>query len=83
LIEGKPCEGLYFVIQGQVRLTRGSAEGREHVLRVLGPGATFNDIAVFDGGPNSDGAMAVGATTVGLIPKASRAQVSPELIRRR
>ena len=71
LVEGKPCEGLYFVIQGQVRLMRGSTEGREHVLRVLGPGATFNDIAVFDGGPNSDGAVAVGPTTVGFIPKAN------------
>jgi CRP-like cAMP-binding protein len=73
LTEGKPCEGLYFVIQGQIRLIRGSTEGREHVLRVLGPGATFNDIAVFDGGPNSDGAVAVGPTTVGFIPKASMA----------
>lgn len=73
LVEGKPCEGLYFVIQGQVRLIRGSSEGREHVLRVLGPGATFNDIAVFDGGPNSDGAVAVGPTTVGFIPKATMA----------
>lgn len=73
LVEGKPCEGLYFVIRGQVRLIRGSAEGGEHVLRVLGPGATFNDIAVFDGGPNSDGAIAVGPTTVGFIPKANMA----------
>jgi CRP-like cAMP-binding protein len=73
LVEGKPCEGLYFVIQGQVRLIRGSSEGREHVLHVLGPGATFNDIAVFDGGPNSDGAVAVGPTTVGFIPKANMA----------
>ena len=71
LVEGKPCEGLYFVIQGQVRLVRGAPEGREHVLRVLGPGATFNDIAVFDGGTNSDGAVAVGSTTVGFIPKAN------------
>lgn len=71
LVEGKPCEGLYFVIQGQIRLIRGSTEGREHVLRVLGPGATFNDIAVFDGGSNSDGAVAVGSTTVGFIPKAT------------
>jgi CRP/FNR family transcriptional regulator len=71
LVEDKPCEGLYFVIQGQVRLIRRSSEGREHVLRVLGPGATFNDIAVFDGGPNSDGAVAVSPTTVGYIPKAN------------
>ena len=71
LAEGRPCEGLYFVIDGQVRLIRSSAEGREHVLGVMGPGATFNDVAVFDGGPNSDGAVAVGATTLGLIPKAN------------
>lgn len=71
LTEGKPCEGLYYVIEGQVRLIRGCGEGREYVLRVLGAGATFNDVAVFDGGPNSDGAVAVGPTTVGFIPKAN------------
>jgi CRP/FNR family transcriptional regulator len=70
LFEGRPCDGLYFVIAGEVRLFRATAEGREHVLRVLGPGTTFNDIAVFDGGPNSDGAVAVGPTTIGFIPKA-------------
>ena len=70
LIEGMPCEGLYFVVAGQVRLIRSAAEGRQHVLRVLGPGASFNDVAVFDGGPNSDGAVAVGPTTIGFISKA-------------
>ncbi len=70
LIEGMPCEGLYFVVAGQVRLIRTAAEGRQHVLRVLGPGASFNDVAVFDGGPNSDGAVAVGPTTIGFISKA-------------
>lgn len=71
VVEGEPCEGLYFVIAGQVRLTKVSADGREHILRVLGPGATFNDVAVFDGGPNSDGAVAAGPSTVGFIPKAA------------
>jgi CRP-like cAMP-binding protein len=69
LVEGEPCEGLYFVIEGQVRLVRSSPEGRQHVLRVLGPGATFNDIAVFDAGANADSAVAVGPTRVGLIPR--------------
>jgi CRP-like cAMP-binding protein len=71
LSEGDPCEGLYFVIDGQVRLIKMTAEGREHVLRVLGPGAVFNDVAIFDGGPNSDGAVAVGPTIVGILPKAT------------
>lgn len=68
---GEPCEGLCFVVRGQVRLVKTSAEGREHVLRVLGPGATFNDAAVFDGGPNSDDAVAVGETTVAVVPRAT------------
>jgi len=71
LVEGEPCDGLYFVVRGQVRLIKTSIEGRDHVLRVLGPGATFNDIAVFDGGPNPDSAIAVGQTTVAFIPKAA------------
>jgi CRP-like cAMP-binding protein len=71
LTEGEPCDGLYFVIKGQIRLVRGANEGREHVVRVLGPGATFNDAAVFDGGANSEGAVAVEESTVGLIPKSA------------
>jgi CRP-like cAMP-binding protein len=70
LTEGEPCDGLYFVIEGQVRLMKVSPEGREHVVRVLGPGATFNEAAVFDGGPNSDNAVAIGATVVGMLPSA-------------
>ncbi len=71
LTAGEPCLGLYFVMRGQVRLTTTAADGREHVLRVLGPGATVNDVAVFDGGPNSDSAVAIGATKVGYLPTAS------------
>lgn len=71
LSEGEPCLGLYFIMRGQVRLVKSVADGREHVLRVLGPGATFNDVAVFDGGPNSDSAVAVGPTKVGYVPTAT------------
>ncbi|MCC7045977.1 MAG: Crp/Fnr family transcriptional regulator [Alphaproteobacteria bacterium] len=69
---------------GQARLVRRSAEGREHVLRVLGPGATFNDAPVFDGGPNADTAVAVGPTEVGLIGQATMTAIvdrHPEVAR--
>lgn len=84
LTEGEPCLGLYFVMRGQVRLTKAAADGREHVLRVLGPGATFNDVAVFDGGPNSDSARAVGPTKIGYVPTATMARLierHPEVAR--
>lgn len=71
VVEGEPCQGLYVVLAGQVRLVKMSADGREHVLRVLGPGTTFNDVAVFDGEPNSDTAVAIGATRIGFIPPAT------------
>jgi len=75
LTEGELCHGLYFVMRGQVRLVKTAADGREHVLRVLGPGATFNDIAVFDGGPNSDSVVAVGPTRIGYVPTATMQQL--------
>lgn len=38
--EGSPCERVFIVQQGRVRLYRTSSEGREQVLEILGPGDT-------------------------------------------
>lgn len=50
--EGEPCQGLYVIESGTVRISRHSAEGREHILHLLNLGDTFNDVAALDGGPN-------------------------------
>jgi CRP/FNR family cyclic AMP-dependent transcriptional regulator len=50
--EGEPCQAVYFVVRGVVRVHRLSLEGREHVLAYLGPGEFFNVVPVLDGGPN-------------------------------
>jgi CRP/FNR family transcriptional regulator len=52
LWHGEPCSGLCSVHRGSVKLFRLSARGRELVIRIFGPGATFNEVPVFDGGPN-------------------------------
>jgi CRP/FNR family cyclic AMP-dependent transcriptional regulator len=70
LLEDEPCEGLYFVVSGRVKVFKLSAEGKEQVLRILGPGRTFNDVPVFDGGANPGSVAAMEASTVCLIPKA-------------
>jgi CRP/FNR family transcriptional regulator len=70
LLEGEPCEGLYFVIGGRVKVFKVSGEGKEQVLRILGPGRTFNDVPVFDGGPNPGSIAAIEASTIGFLPKA-------------
>ncbi|MCD6553346.1 MAG: Crp/Fnr family transcriptional regulator [Anaerolineae bacterium] len=50
--EGDPCQAVYFVAQGVVRIRRLSLEGREHVMAYLGPGESFNLVPALDGGSN-------------------------------
>src|SRR5512134_281053 len=39
--EGAPCEGLWIVMDGRIKIFRTSPAGREQVLHVEGPGATL------------------------------------------
>ena len=71
LVEGENCEGLYVVLSGRVRAFKVSGEGREQILRILGPGRTFNDVPVFDGGPNPASIAGLEPSTVGLVPRAT------------
>ena len=50
---------MFAVLSGQVRIVIGGTDGREHVLRVLGPGEMFGEIAMLDGRPRSADAIAV------------------------
>jgi CRP/FNR family cyclic AMP-dependent transcriptional regulator len=69
LLEGERCEGLYFVISGRVKVFKVSGEGKEQVLRILGPGRTFNDVPVCDGGLNPGSIATLEPSTIGHIPK--------------
>jgi CRP/FNR family transcriptional regulator len=60
LIEGEPSEVLYFVASGVVKVFKTSAEGKEQILSIVRPGESFNDVPVFDGGPNLASAQAMG-----------------------
>lgn len=68
-LEGEPCRGLYVVKSGRVRIFKTSPEGREQVLLIARAGDSFNDVPVFDGGPNAASAAALDASVVYLIPK--------------
>jgi CRP/FNR family transcriptional regulator len=46
--EGEPCDGLWVVAEGRVKVFRVSAGGREQVLHVEGPGATLGEVPLFD-----------------------------------
>lgn len=48
--EGDPCGGMYVVESGHVRIFKSSANGREQVLNIDGPGSSVAELPVFDGG---------------------------------
>lgn len=48
--EGDSCKGLFLVASGKIRIFKLSAAGREQVLAVEGPGSSFAELPVFDGG---------------------------------
>lgn len=67
-LEGAPNSGLYLVKSGRIRIFKSSPDGREQVLLTAGAGATFNDVPVFDGGPNPASASALEPSIVYIIP---------------
>lgn len=67
--EGDPCEGLYIVVAGRVRIFKTSPAGREQVLALEGPGASIAELPVFDGGPYPASASAVDPSELLFVPR--------------
>ena len=67
--EGDTCEGLYVVKSGRAKVYKISPEGREQVLLIAESGETFNEVAVFDDGPNPASVEAMESTVLLLLPK--------------
>ena len=60
LLEGESAANLYFVASGVVKVFKTSAEGKEQILSIVRPGESFNDVPIFDGGPNPASARTMG-----------------------
>lgn len=68
-LEGEPCQGLYIVRQGSVKIFKLSPEGREQILTYTQAGGSFNEVAVFDGGPNPANVSAAQPSTLWIVPR--------------
>ncbi len=62
--EGDPGDRLYVVIAGKIKLGRTSADGRENLLAIQGPGEMFGELSLFDPGPRTATATAITQTTL-------------------
>ena len=66
-LEGEPCAGLYVVQDGWLKAVKTSPNGREQVMRFVGPGEVFNEIGVLVGDANLVTVIALEAATVWII----------------
>ncbi len=67
---GDPCEGLWVVVRGRVRIYRANRSGREQVLHDQGPGQPLAEVPLFDGGPCPANARAEEDTELLFLPRA-------------
>ena len=67
--EGDPCQGMYVIESGNVKLFKTSAGGREQVLAVDGPGGSIAELQVFDDGNYPASAVAVGEARLVFVGK--------------
>jgi CRP-like cAMP-binding protein len=58
---GDAGDALFAVVTGKIRISTGSAAGREIFLNIMEPGDTFGEIALLDGGPRTATATAIAA----------------------
>ncbi len=67
--EGDPARRIYVVASGRVKIFKLSAEGKEQILHVFGPGEPFAEVAVFIGNTYPAHAVALEPSTLLIIPR--------------
>lgn len=45
--QGDKGDGFYIVVSGMVKIFKVSLEGKEHIMRIVGPGEPFGQVAVY------------------------------------
>lgn len=49
-LDGGEASGFYVVLSGQVKIFKVSPEGKEQIIHIYGPGASFGEVPMFEGG---------------------------------
>ncbi len=68
-VEGEPCDALYVVRSGRLKISVTSPQGDELVLALHGPGESVGELSLVDGGVRSAGATAVEDTELVCLPR--------------
>ncbi|MBP2654085.1 MAG: transcriptional regulator, Crp/Fnr family [Firmicutes bacterium] len=65
--EGEPGAGFHYVKSGKVKIVKLSADGREHIINILGPGEVFAEVLLFNQGTYPATAVAIEKACIGII----------------
>ncbi len=69
--EGDPGDGFYVVADGQVKIYKLSADGKEQILHIFGPGQPFGEVPVFSGRSFPAHALSLSKTRLLFFPRQS------------
>ena len=67
--EGDPCDGVYLLVQGSVKIFKTSSSGRQLTLAVETAPATIAEVPLFDGGPYPASVQAIDSAVTLFIHK--------------
>lgn len=82
--ESEPCEGLWIVAAGHVRLYHSYAEGRQQVVGFLAAGSSLDLATAIDGGPYATSATAMDDSVLVFLTRESLGEIAaryPEVMR--
>ncbi|MHB9096317.1 MAG: Crp/Fnr family transcriptional regulator [Syntrophales bacterium] len=67
--EGDEGTGFYVVVAGRVKIFKVSADGKEQILHLFGPGESFGEVSVFTGQGFPADAVTAAQTTLLFFPR--------------
>ncbi|WP_110955469.1 Crp/Fnr family transcriptional regulator [Anaerosinus massiliensis] len=65
--EGDAGAGFHYVKTGKIKVIKLAADGREHIINILGPSDIFAEVLLFNQGPYPATAIAMEESCVGMI----------------
>ena len=68
--EGDHGDGFYVVAGGMIKIFKMSIEGKEHIMRIVGPGESFGQVSVYAGRTFPAGAQAIAKSHLLFCPEA-------------
>lgn len=67
--EGDPSDAFYTVVEGRVKVFKTTAEGKDLILELFGPGDPIGAVAVYEERPYPASAVAIEETVCILVPR--------------